>query len=304
MTTTQQKQLGLVIFMLIYSGLMFWYTVYNINVVNVYPVILTAAIIAVTFWVALLTITLGLLESPFPSLSLVMGLPVLLTVVGGFTTSAIGAAVVLAIILAAGQNFIRAEIKGRIKFRILPTFFNGTRYVLFGLIIIIAGLSMDRIIDEFNGRGLQVPETYIEAVSRPIIKVLTGPNFTLLSSAAVDQAVARQIDQAYPNLPPEEKLKLQQQVQAQSSNPLAEINDQLPQMITSVINQQLALITRDNPVITAVAIIIGLILVSRIFVPIIAFPIVGLIALILIIVQHLGFVFIIKTQTTVERLKL
>lgn len=304
MNTGQQKQFSLVILMLIYSGLMFWYAAYNISVISVYPIVLVAGIIALTFWVALLTLALGLLESPIASITLIFGLPVMLVIVGRGSTGSIGAAIILGIILGAAQNRIRAEIKGRIKFHVFPTFFQGVRYVLFGLLVIIAGLSMNRIIDSFSEGGVQIPESYVVTISQPLMNALTGSGTSLLPQDTVDDVVDQQIEQAYPNLPPEEKLKLKEQVQSQSASPLGEINDQLPQMITSTVNHQLGLITRDNPVITAVMLLISLIIFSRIFIPIIAVPILSLMALIIIISRQLGLIFVIKTQETVERLKL
>lgn len=173
MTPQRQKEVGLVVFVLVVSAGAFLLTSLFVHQGRFN---LTAIIVILTLaawlWAALLTMALGLLQHPGSSAVVVLGVPATLALVGLGQLPALIAALLLIALLASARYAIRNDVISRLRYRSSEMFTRGARLVVFGVIVVALGIAWPALSDRLSPAEIRLPVTVVEEIVRRIVPAL------------------------------------------------------------------------------------------------------------------------------------
>src|SRR3990167_6843309 len=161
MTRHQKKEIGLVVVTLTYSALLFWWLAAGVSLF-LNPYLVAAFLVSSFVWAALTVLALGLAAGKISRPALTLGIPLLVVIAGRAHVGALGAALLFVLPLASAQRHLIREIQNRVSYHTTQIFSAGTRLVLIGLIIAVAGLLSAPLSKKFRADGFQVPQQFIE----------------------------------------------------------------------------------------------------------------------------------------------
>jgi len=287
-TRHQQKELALVVTTVLLSAVLYWWTYAVIGDADLIVVKAVAITVFALLWLGLATFTLGLANSFSSGTTLILLPPLLLIIAGRAHFGVIGAALLLLLFTALARLKITTEIKNRIKYSTVQAFYGGGRYMVFGIIISLAGLAIPYLSDRFTTENIIVPEESIAFLIRPF----EGALINLLPQLNQTQVIQTpNPSESIPGSIPEPPV-------------IQTTPDSLSSIVTELINERLSSITRQSPFIAALIVILLMLVTVRLLVPIVVWPVLGLIALFIYIAQQTGFAYILKNEATVETLQL
>lgn len=308
MTRHQKKEIGLVVVTLVYSALLFWWLAAGVSD-TLNPYLVAAFIVSCFIWTALTVLALGLAAGKVSRLALTLGLPLLVVIVGRAHVGALGAALLFVLPLASAQRHLAREIQNRVRYHTAQIFSAGTRLVLIGLIIAIAGLLSAPLSRNFQANGLQVPQQFVELALAPAAGVINNFLPGYAADRTVDQLLASKLQAEADSLssdftiPPGDLDSLHRDLARSYGLPISG-QETLPVLVTAYINQSLTGLTQSAPLLAALLTIAVFLLVARLVIPIVLWPTLAIVSLIIHLAQRANFIYIITSQETVERLQL
>lgn len=173
MTPQRTKEIGIIIFVLLYSALVFGLTslfVYQ-NRFTMTSVVIFLGVLAIV-WVALTALALATLQQPGSSATLMFGIIILLAGVRLFHLPAvIAAAVALPLLVLARRSFYR-EINNRVLFRVSEAFSPGLRFLLFAVGVAALGLAWPAFEGKLNGTQLILSPQSVSIIVEKIVPAL------------------------------------------------------------------------------------------------------------------------------------
>ena len=259
MTHQTQKQISLAVTTLIYSALLFWWLAISVHTSPTVPVTVLL-VLTILGWVALTAFALALINSVGIATTLILSLAVLLAIIGLVQASVIIAAAAMLGIVAVARWRIRDELDDCVTYQTIRTFYAGVRWLLFGLMVAIAGLALSPIVESLRAGTIDVPEAVVHAAIKPVEPLLQdiAPGYT--------PAVLT--------------------------------------ITTDILNQYVNTMTQTNPLLSALVALVTVLLIARLLTPLLAWPTLALIALLVLIARRTKFAHLIKQATVVEQLQL
>lgn len=173
MTPQRSKEIGIIVFALLYSGVVFGLT--SLFVVQdrfmMTPVLVFLGILAL-IWVALTAISLAVLQQPGSSAILMAGIAVILAGAGLFHLQALIAAGVSLPFLALARRSFYREINNRVLFRVSEAFGPGLRFLLFAVGIAALGLAWPSFEGKLNGTQVILSPEHVSVLVNKIVPSL------------------------------------------------------------------------------------------------------------------------------------
>ena len=309
MTLQRQKELLIGVFVTLYSALFFLGFQLVVNRISSWsPFLVVVISIGALVWCALMACATSFVVNRSGSSVIVAALPALLLLFLGFLRldSLIGASVVFLVLMGV-QRKISWELNTRVNVHVIPVYYSAVRYVVFALLISLITLSIPSLLTSFDNNSIAVPADTFKLIIRPFESVIAGylPGYT--TDSTIDEIITRQLKSQYPDLSAPEinlaKPAVRQEFAKQFGTQLSG-RETLADISAGWINKRLRQMAGDNRQV-AVVFVIGVTFVAvRIIVPIIIWPVLFLVSIILRLSEQIGLITILRTQVTVERMSL
>jgi hypothetical protein len=260
-------------------------------------------------WLVVMALAYVLANHPASSTTLIILPAVFVVLAGRLSIGAWGGAILMVLSLVVARQYFLQEIRNRINYSNIYTFRYGSRYLVVGLILAIAGLALPSVQNTVTADGIKISEKQVEIVlnfAQPMIKQFV-PSFS--ANENVDQFIDAQITEQLGKLAPgmtiptEQRVALRAQIAQQLQQQLTG-QESMASVITRRINDILASFTRSNTLIVSLVVIVLVFLTIRAFVPLIVWPLIALIALTVWISNAVGLSKISSSQVTTTRLEL
>ncbi len=308
LTRQQKKEAGLVTATVILSALVMWQLASAVGG-GVHPLTAALLIMVVLAWTAVMALSLALAASRASWYALVLGPPLVVAIVGLARVGAIVAALILILCLAAARRSLTGEISNRIKYRTKQIFSKGVRLLLIGLAAVLAGFSADPFISNLRISGFHIPPELVETALQPAQGIIANmlPGYT--PSSRVDELIEQQIRAQSGQLSPEQPVTpgqlaaVRRQLSRTYGLPITG-RETVPQLITMYVNRYLNNLTQAIPLLITVLALSAFLLVARLVIPVLVWPVLGITYLLIRAGQRVNFLFLITVQESVERLRL
>lgn len=310
MTLQRKKEVGMIVFVFLYSLLFFFAAAVYLKVQpqNHAIVLLLLTFIAL-LWVAILAVAIALAQQPGSMAFLIITTSFALMVAGFMTQvfiPAIMAALIMAVALGISRLILRREMMNRVFFHVRHVFTHGARSITLGLIVAIAALAWPYVTKELIAPDkIGIPEEQIARLLRPVEPLLRNiiPGFQ--STLTIDQIIAQQIGQeAATKLSPADLDLLRQEFGSRLNlgrNTLTGVETSAT-LVTNTVNLQLRALAERSPWLLTFIILLIIILAAHAIVPFIVWPILGLISGIVALLRQVGMIYLARSQATIERL--
>jgi len=304
MSTVLKKEISLVAFMTIVSAALFWFLTSPI-VPLYHPAVLIILLFVVAAWLACLAVTLAF-TSGINSTVTMITLTLLLIIFGRANLYILGAAVIFVALLAIARFFIKRDLNSYIRYRTKQSFYAGVKNLLMATVVLAAGISAPHVAQGLATDNLILPEETVRLLIRPFEPYWQQNLPGYSSGMTVDELIDSQLQDELTGSPQQVALQkefIQQQLSQQLGAPVGGEQD-MAAIVTSVINDRLKNVAQSNPLITIILFFSLIILVSRIFLPLLAIPILSLIAIIIYLAKKAHLIKQISVSQPVDRLQL
>lgn len=230
------------------------------------------AIITAALATATLAVTLAVVNQPVHASLTIGGVSLLLFIIGGVNLSALIGTFLTALLISLSRKSFRRELLGRIMYRTADVFMPGTRLLATAMLVAAITLGWSAVRSNVTAETLRIAPKTVEPVVQPMLPFLANliPAPGLLAS------------------PVSESLTV---------NLLAE-------QVAGLLNQMIQSTLSYWPWIVTVIVILVAVVAIRSIVPLVAWPLVGVIALTVYMYRRIGLIFLTRTQGTIERLQL
>lgn len=201
MTPQRSKEVGIIVFMVLYSAAVFGLTslfVYQARVTLI-PVIILLSVLA-TVWAACMAIALAIVQQPGSSAWLIFGTAIIFIVAGLFTLPGLVAALLLAIFLGLARRSIYREVNNRVLYRTSEVFSAGLRSLLFGAGIAALGLTWPLVEGRLAGTQLILSPEVVGVIVQRIVPALPPHLTAFIDIAQLTSLVTASINQILQSL--------------------------------------------------------------------------------------------------------
>lgn len=304
-----QKEIGLVGGVLIVSALEFILFAFLFSqATNDW---LTAAVLVVisVIWIALMAIALAIVHYKINIATLVIVPTLIVIALSKLSVIAIGGGVLLSIFLLMAQRTFAREVKNRIQYRTVEIFSVGTRLLLLGCMIGLLGLSWTTLTGENGVYRVQVSEQQLAPLMKPLEPLLRKfiPNFR--ADITIDEFIQEELNKQAAQLPPGASIPPEQLAlsRAQLSEQFGEQlsgQETVTAIVTRKLNNYIGALTQENVLLVTLVLIIIAFLTLRALVPLLVWPLLGIIALLVLALRAVGVLNLQEVQVTTERLTL
>lgn len=308
MEAVTKKEIGIDVFLLAFSALLFWLLLSTDIIVN-NPIVLMLLILAVPLWLSCLAIALTLVSNYSAALLIIL-IPIILVGLGMLRIEIVAAAVLITALLVSARFIFVRELKSRIEIKTHYVFYSGTKLLVLAFIIVITGISMPYITQSIMADEAVIPESTVKLLLKPyepfIAKSMPGGSLDV----SIDQVVEQQMQQQYPGNPEEaarQKDIVGKQLTEQLSNQFEQDispSQDISSIVTSVLNKQIYSLTSKYPIMTPIAIFVLVVLVSRLVVPIISIFLLFVIASLVSLARKAKLINLLSVSKSVEYLEL
>lgn len=307
MTLQRKKEIGVVAITCIYSAI-FWLGLGQFlrlaPLASVGPLILV--VLAAVVWVVLIDFTLMI--TPLLASTVVVALfsGAMVAVTGLSVAAAIGA-VLLMIFLATAKQLIMREVGSRVRYSTTQFFYASSRLTLLGLIIAVASLSLPHLSESIFQEQVAIPEDYLAWAARPFDPIVARlfPGFS--QNSTVDDLLNAQLASQLPpgvTVPEGQKVALRAELARQLGAGTLSGRETFSQLAAQRLNVALKDLAARSPFILALAFIIIIFLALKALLPLLAWPVLGGLALLMMLARTIGLTYLVRTEATIERLTL
>ena len=308
MEVAVKKEIGIDIFTLSFTGLLFWSLMSTGILIN-NPLVLILLILVIPVWVSCLAIALAFVGNRSAVL-LSLLIPVILVLFDITQIVLIAAAIIISALLASARFIFVHELKSRVEYKTRHVFYLGTKLLVMAIIIIITGISMPHITQSIMSDEAFIPESVVSWLIKPyepyIAKTIPGGSLDV----SFEQVIDDRLQQQYPGNP--EAIELQKEIisgqlsKQLSNDPQQEplMSEEVSSVAASVLNNQIRSLTNNFPIITPIAIFAIVILVSRFIIPILTVSLLISIASLVWLSRKCHLVKLLSVSKPVEHLEL
>jgi hypothetical protein len=302
------KEICIDIFVLVFTALLFWMLVSTDILVNNFFILLVT-VLAVPVWIAVLAVALGMVSNKSAVL-LILLVPVILVLFGFNEIAIIVAALLIAALMFAARLSIIGDHKSRKKYKTRYVFYPGTKLLVMATIILITGISMSDITKSLQSEDELIPESSVNLLLKPyepfLVKNIPGGSL----DASIGETIDIQLQEQYADNPAQLEMQremihkeLTDQLSDQFNQEIS-TEDNISTVVTRVLNEKIHSITNDYPAFTPVVIFAIVILVARIFIPVISIVLLLLIAFIILVSRKSNLIKLLDVSEPVEHLEL
>lgn len=270
----------------------------------------TAVLVVISVgWVASMAIALATVRYKTSVAVLVVAPTVIIIALSKLSVIAIGGAALLGIFTLMAQRTFTREMHNRIRYRTTEIFGVGLRLLTLGFMIGLLGLSWSSFTGEGSVYRFQVAEQQLAPLMKPLEPIVRNFLPTFRSDLTVDQFIQQEIEKQTNQLPPGVTLPPGQlaQSRAELSQRFGEQlsgQETLTTLVTHRINNSIGALAEENVLLVTLVLIIIAFLTLRALLPLLVWPLLGIVALLVLALRAIGLLHIQDTQVTVERLSL
>lgn len=271
----------------------------------------TAVVLALitVLWVALLAIGLTVVRSKISTAVLVLLPPLMVAAVSRLSVIAMGGAVLLAIFTLLARHTFTRELESRLEYGVVTIFGRGVRLLALGCMIGLLGLTWTTLTGEEGVYEFQVSEERLEPLLRPAEPLIRRFVPQYQPDLTIDEFIQRELDAQAAELspgvgiPPEQVARSRAQLAEQLGEELTG-DETITTIVTRKLNRSITVLTQENVfLVTAVLIAIAY-LTLRALLPFVVWPLLGVIALLVIALRSAGLLVMREAQVTTQRLTL
>ncbi len=311
MTLGRKKEIGVLVFLSLYSGLLFGLfalaTTQNTGELSILTTVLF--VMLALLWVALVQFSQAIsFESGGVLWLVVLIVPALIVGVGRASLPALVGAVIAGLLLLVGRSYAKSELSNRIHFKTGQIFRISTRYTLLALAFGLIGIVLPDFQEQLVPEKVQIPAKYLANwvdASAPIVsRFIPGydPNKT------IDEFIAFQVQKQMgagnsEPIPPGQLIIARRQLADQFGIALAG-NESLSAVTGKIVNHYLQSWAKYNQLLFIGIVISLLFLVWRALTPVLLWPTIAILAGLIYFATRIGLVYKVKTPATIERLQL
>ena len=268
-------------------------------------VILTILVILQT---AVLALALSVTQHWGTRLALLVIPAMTVAVLGLHVSSVLGG---LLLLLAAwmGSRSLREEIGNRLQYRVWPMYGPGVRLLLLASLLGVIGLAYVPLLGAVNRGGLRLSPAYVSLFLKPLEPLLTSTIPGYKSDQSVNDFINAQLQQEQSQLPPgttvpsQEQAVLRTQLSQRFGQSLTGA-ESVSSIIAGKVNQYVDSTVRSYPQLVTLIVLVSLALTIRFLLPFLAWPTLGVIALLMWFGRQVGLFTLTEEQRTIQRLTL
>lgn len=257
--------------------------------------------------VALLAFALSVVRHRASQAAL-LAIPALATMVGGrFSLSALIGAFLLLLLLWSAGRILRYEMTSRTIFRLRPMYSEAIKRITLGIILAAVGLAYAWVLGGIHSGQFRLKPHHLAPALRPAEPLLQQfiPGFS--SELTIDQWIDAQLEEEVRRVAPQATVAPQQrqlvreQLERQVGQRLSG-QENFVTLATNLTNQRLDTAVRQYPIVVTVVILVLIFLTIRAGVPLLVWPVIGLLYLFVRLGERTGLVRLEETSQTVQRL--
>ena len=255
-------------------------------------------------WTLVMALALGIVRRWGSVLALILTPAISVVLAGRFSPGAMVGGALLIISLLLARRFTAGEINNRITYKTSDVFFSGLKLILLGLILSLAGLTLPILEESLSQGRFVLTAEQVGYATGPFRPLLEGMSPGLTPDTSVDQLIDQRVTEELPEgveLTPEQREQIHQQVSTQFGTPVAG-EDTLNEVVAARVNDWLTSFTVTSPIIFALVIILIVVLAVRAFVPLIAWVLLPLLALLVWLSRKSSLLRLTERTATVEQL--
>lgn len=267
-------------------------------------------VIGTAIVIAFLAVALAVARRVAGTLVILFGLPLIVIAAGRAALPSVIGAMLLLLFVASARGLITQEVKSRIRYQTILIFPGAVRLLIAGMVIAILGLNVPWILQRVQQGGfLKTNETvvgWVLSLAQPLMRS-SIPGFT--PAMTVDEMVDKQIAEQANGLPIPPDV-----IEAQRARVRFELGRQFNQTLTGreslsavftrVVNDTINSAVQGNTLLLLIGIVVSVILTLRVFLPLLAWPLLGLIALTVWGAKSSGILRLAETSATKEQLEI
>ncbi len=262
-------------------------------------------------WCALMAGALALIASERfgASLALAVLAPVAAVLVGRASLPAFIGAAILLLTTFLARSIIAREINSRVNFNTRVIFRDGVKVLILGLAVSLLALSFPLLRSSAEQGALTIPMPYVEAIVNPLTpalaRYLPGYERGNTINDIIDAQIAKQAADLPAGfvVPPEQRETIRADLSKQLGISIRG-DETMPVLVTRYVNQYVKSLAKGDGLLVVIVLLVAALLALRAIIPILAWPVLAVIAALLYLSQRIGLISVIRTQVTIERMRL
>jgi len=218
-------------------------------------------------------------------------------------------AIMVMITLIVSRSLFAYEVNSRVAFSTRSIFWRGTKIVILGLSIALTALAFPLVKNGVQSGNIVLPVSYVASVTKPLTPLLSNyfPGYS--STSTVDQIIAAQIAEQVKDLPPGFTVDSGQteRIKADLGRRLGvdlRGNETVAVIVANYVNNYVQKLAEGDGVVMIAVLIVITLLALRAVIPVLAWPTLAIIAAIIYLAQRIGLIVVLRTQVTIERMRL
>lgn len=309
MTNAAQKEIGLVIFALLFGAVgLAAYTMLLPAAIETwsYTVILVAIAL---LWLAVMLVTLSMCRRALSVIALTLLPATMAIVMSGFSAVVIGGALLLAVFTLLAQRTLLREEQNRLQYKTTQFFSSATRLLALGLMIMLTCLAWPVLTDSVKNTRFVISDQQVGPLLRPLEPIIRDffPGYS--SGASIDELIDATLAEERKKLPPGTVIDplQEQQVRADMRARLGanlKGNESLATIVADRVNGSVNTLAAQNPVQASLILAVLALLTLRALLPLVVWPTLGLVALLVKIAVSSHLASITTQEVLMERLRL
>lgn len=309
MTTTGQKELGLVAVALLYSAAaLVTYIILLPAATQSWVFIIVLAVVLLA-WLALMVLALALCRRALSVTALTLVPGAIGIIISNFSPVVAGGALLLAIFTLMSARTIVREEQNRLYYRTNHFFAGATRLLTLGLLIMLTSLAWPQLSDSVRNTRFVISERQVAPFMRPIEPLIRDffPGYS--ATASIDELIDASLAEEKKKLPPGTVIDplQEQQIRSDLKTRLGQGltgNEGLAAVVAGRINRQINDMATQNPVQASLILAVLAFLTLRALLPFIVWPALAAVALLVKLAVRGRLVRVATEQVMMERLRL
>lgn len=308
MTLATKKEIGIVVCVLLYNAAAVVGTGLLIRQAFAQPQLLLGLAGIIVGEVALLAFAMAFLTSPWALMVSIIAPPIMFSVVGQLHWGAIAGGVVLGLLLLNARYSLSHELNDRLHYRTMSIFRSPTRAILAGIVLASIGLTYPIMIERVQSGQINIDPILFEPLFRPLAPLIANliPGYT--SDQTVDELIAQQIENSSGQdgsneIRRQQQLLIRQQL-AQRSNQQLTGRETIAEVTAYMVGNYVGGVANRYPVVAATLILVVIFLAFGALIPLLVWPIILVVSLLVMIAQSVKLLHKVAHTTTIERLQL
>ena len=296
-----------------------------ISVVTLYTLALVIAMRAITapslfisillliagiFWIASVAATTVMVVNRVGTSITLAAVPsVAVAIAGGPSLASLLAGIILCIVLLVFQRRVDHEVAMRVRYTTSGVFGRTIKGVIMGVLIVVVLFLAPVWTKAFSQNGVQVPPQYMAVVLAPAEPLIANAIPGYQPGDSIDKIISARLNELIKETPGATTVPpgLLEQTRAELSKNLGvplSGRETIPVVASNIINSYISALAKESGLTFAIISIVIAFFVLRGLVPLLAWPTLGMISVIIYFSIRIGLIAVYNTQVTIERYQL